>query len=263
MVRSSPKPRDHIAHENHLMSVDTEKPDLTKIKAVLFDKDGTLLEFNRTWGPATAAVIARLADDQPRVMAELAGSVGFLLGDQDFEADSILLGGYTADYAEDWARILKQRPDQGFIEMVDRLYGLYSVKHARAFPDADLSLTRMQQAGLPLGIATNDSEANARAHAEAISLAEHMTLIMGYDSGHGGKPGPGMIIAFADHLGLEVSDIAMVGDTLHDIYAARHAGALAIGISTGTFGADPLREDAQLIVASLSELADHLCATRS
>ena len=31
------------------------------IRAILFDKDGTLVEFDRTWGPAVQAVLRHLA----------------------------------------------------------------------------------------------------------------------------------------------------------------------------------------------------------
>ena len=32
-----------------------------QIRAILFDKDGTLVDFNRTWGPAVQSVLKDLA----------------------------------------------------------------------------------------------------------------------------------------------------------------------------------------------------------
>ncbi len=32
------------------------------IRAILFDKDGTLIDFQRTWGPATHVVLSQLCD---------------------------------------------------------------------------------------------------------------------------------------------------------------------------------------------------------
>ena len=34
------------------------------IRAILFDKDGTLVDFQRTWGPATYEVLSRLCDGE-------------------------------------------------------------------------------------------------------------------------------------------------------------------------------------------------------
>ncbi|WP_350333017.1 HAD family hydrolase [Coralliovum pocilloporae] len=229
--------------------------DISHIKAVLFDKDGTLLDFDQTWGPATAAVIMHLTEGNAELAGALAEAVGFVLDGGSFLSDSILLGGYTEDYAGDWAGILDVKADAAFVSMVDGLYGRFSVDHAQALPGVVEGLDQLRSAGLPLGIATNDSEANAKAHADAMNIADRMTLIMGYDSGHGGKPQPGMVLAFAAHLGLKPEEIAMVGDTMHDIHAARNAGALAVGIGTGTFGSAPLEADANLIVQSLPELS--------
>ena len=56
-----------------------------------------------------------------------------------------------------------------------------------------------------------------------------------------------MILAFADHLQVAPAKIAMVGDSAHDLTAARAAGAVAIAVLTG-----PAQRDA------LEPLADHV-----
>ena len=57
---------------------------------------------------------------------------------------------------------------------------------------------RLARDGYRLGIATDDAEASAIVQAEAMGLVPHMDFIVGYDSGHGGKPEPGMVLAFAE-----------------------------------------------------------------
>jgi phosphoglycolate phosphatase len=67
------------------------------------------------------------------------------------------------------------------------------------------------------------------------ALTSDIGFIAGYDSGHGPKPEPGMLLAFALHLGLHPSQIAMVGDNGHDMEMAGAAGAgAAIGVLSGT-----------------------------
>ena len=63
------------------------------------------------------------------------------------------------------------------------------------------SWRRCTARGFRLGIATNDAETSARAQAESLGLLPFLDFIVGYDSGHGGKPEPGMVTAFARRIG--------------------------------------------------------------
>ena len=75
--------------------------------------------------------------------------------------------------------------------------------------------------GLRLGVATNDSEQSARRQVEALGVRAHVEFVAGYDLGHGGKPDPGMALAFARLLEADPSQIVMVGDLRHDLDCAR------------------------------------------
>ena len=55
----------------------------------------------------------------------------------------------------------------------------------------------------------------------------------GYDFGFGGKPHPGMVLAFAATCHCRPDEVALIGDTLHDLRAARAAGAASIAVLTG------------------------------
>jgi phosphoglycolate phosphatase len=117
-------------------------------------------------------------------------------------------------------------------------------------PVTDLSalLGRLKTRGLRLGVATMDSHAAAVRSANEFAFHHHLDFIAGYDSGHGHKPGPGMMAAFCTAVAIEPRHVAVVGDTPHDMGMARSAGAgLAIGVLTG---ASPRFE--------LEALADHI-----
>ena len=78
-------------------------------------------------------------------------------------------------------------------------------------------------------------------------------FIAGYDSGFGGKPHPGMVLAFAERCAVPPDEVAVVGDSLHDLKAARVARALRIAVLTG-----PLGHAAR---AELEPHADHVLAS--
>ena len=108
--------------------------------------------------------------------------------------------------------------------------------------------------GLRLGVATNDSERSARRHIAALGLEEAIEFVAGYDSGHGGKPEPGMVLAFARHLGVAPERIAMVGDSRYDLEAGRAAGALTVAVLTGPANRDELAPHADYVVDGLAAL---------
>jgi phosphoglycolate phosphatase len=101
-------------------------------------------------------------------------------------------------------------------------------------------LGRLAGMGLALGVATNDTEGPARAHLRAAGVEEAFGFIAGFDSGWGAKPGAGQLLAFAEAQGLDPSACAMVGDSLHDLAAARTAGMVGIGVLTGVAGRETL-----------------------
>ena len=81
-----------------------------------------------------------------------------------------------------------------------------------------------------------------------------MDFVAGYDSGHGAKPAPGMVQAFAREIGADPSEIALVGDTLHDLDCARAAGAVAIAVLSGVATREDLAPHADYVIADIGEL---------
>ena len=113
---------------------------------------------------------------------------------------------------------------------------------------------------IALGVATNDSEVPARAHLGAAGITDLFDFIAGYDSGHGGKPAPGQLLAFAKAVGLEPAQIAMVGDSTHDLHAGRAAGMRTIAVLTGTAVTAQLAPFADVVLADIGEIPAWLAA---
>ena len=58
------------------------------IRAILFDKDGTLVDFQQTWGPAVHDVMQTLAAGHHAIYERLAAAIGFVESEQSFLPDS-------------------------------------------------------------------------------------------------------------------------------------------------------------------------------
>ena len=226
---------------------------MNAIAGVLFDKDGVLIDFHATWGPATARAIRHVAADEAQAQA-LAAAVEFDFGTECFAPSSAFIAGTAEDSIQAWS----QAPgaDRELAERISTKLLDEGIDCAAAPPEAAPALQALRASGLRLGIATNDMERSARRQMDVLGLADLFDPIMGADSGHGAKPEPGMILAFAAHLGMDPSRIAMVGDSLHDLDAARAAGAVAVAIGTGPASLATLAPHADHAIGTLTALPD-------
>lgn len=198
-------------------------------RAILFDKDGTLFDFQKSWGRWADGLIERFAPD-PATGECLADAISYDRATQRFRPESIAIAGTAADIAQAWLPYL---PDQTVGTMVRQFDGLAAeVVMAEALPLAPY-LDRLLARGLKLAVVTNESEAVARQQLETAGIDGRIGFLAGYDSGYGAKPAPGPCLAAAKALGVPPAAAVMVGDSRHDLTAGRAAGMATIGVLTG------------------------------
>ena len=226
------------------------------LRGLLFDKDGTLFDFQATWSAFAAGLIEEEAAGDRDLADRIAGVLGYDRAARRFVPGSIVIAETTATVARALAPVLPDRPDPEALarRMNARSAEVPQIPAAPLVPLFD----RLRAAGLVLGLATNDSEAAARRHLEAHGLTAHMAFVAGYDSGHGAKPGPGPCLAFAAATGVPPGEIAMIGDSLHDLEAGRAAGMVPLGVLTGPAEAATLAPHAAAVLKSIADLPDWL-----
>jgi phosphoglycolate phosphatase len=230
------------------------------IRAILFDKDGTLVDFQRTWGPATHAVIVHLAAGDQAAYDRLAAVSGFVTGERRFVAGSPLIAGATPDYGRLWALALGRPATADFFAEIDRLFQVTGLEHLQPIGEPAAVLGGLRRHGYRLGIITNDAEANARAQAARLGIGPLLDFIVGYDSGFGAKPSGEPVLAFARAVAAEAQEVAVVGDTVHDLVAARAAGAIAIAVPSGPIPREVLAPHADAVIDSVADLPAWLAA---
>ncbi len=193
---------------------------LHRYRAVIFDKDGTLLDVEQTWSPAIATALTRASSDADtrRLLAEV---MGFDTSRQTVLPDAPIMTLSNAQIAE-----LAQPFVDGwaFINNVaDRVVDTVTPTH-----DADTTLTALHELGIPMAIVTNDEERSTKEQLATLGWDTHFHPVYGYDSGYGCKPDPEVVTAATRALGSSASTTMMVGDSATDLIAARTAGVTAV-----------------------------------
>lgn len=220
------------------------------IRGLIFDKDGTLFDFRRSWGLWADRVLAEITPDAD-LRGRLAVAIGYDPLRQDFHPSSPVIAGTAPEIAE---VLLPHLPGHAPDALVARMNAVAAT--AQMVPAVALRplFESLRARGLFIGLATNDTERPARAHLAAHDLTDLFDFVAGYDSGHGAKPAPGQLLAFCRQTGLDPAQVAMVGDSRHDLEAGRAAGMQRVAVLTGIAGAADLAPHADVVLADIGGL---------
>lgn len=227
------------------------------IKGLCFDKDGTLFDFAATWEAWAKAFLRRAAKGDEARAIKVGAAIGFDLVAGKFAADSLVIAGTPGEVTDALMPHFAEMERSSLLAMLNE-----EAAQAPQQPAVPLRplLEGFRAQNIALGVATNDSEVPARAHLGAAGITDLFDFIAGYDSGHGGKPAPGQLLAFAKAVGLEPAQIAMVGDSTHDLHAGRAAGMRTIAVLTGTAVTAQLAPFADVVLADIGEIPAWLAA---
>ncbi len=226
-----------------------------RVHAIIFDKDGTLFDFQATWGSWAAGFLGRLSEGDTVLFDVLAEAIGFDTEAHRFHRDSVAIAGSQAEVADAMLPYLTGVVRSDLIARMDQ-----DAVHAPLAPAVPLVpyLSGLTERGLGLGVVTNDAEAPARAHLRVSGVLEAFDVVFGYDSGFGSKPRPDPILEAVRRLGTVPDHAVMVGDSTHDLVAGRAAGLRTVGVLTGPADADDLAPFADVVVPDIGHLPEWL-----
>ena len=211
-----------------------------KIKAVLFDLDGTLIDSAPDLGAAadkmrTDRGLSSLpqADYRPMAGAGARGMIGVAFGIESGHADfEALKQEFFANYEAC---------------MTERTF---------AFEGIPEVITRIAQAGLKWGVVTNKSERFALPLTLAMPIFQSAETIIGGDTTPHAKPHPAPLLEAARQLGISPEFCVYVGDDERDIVAGRAAGMFTVAAAYGYLGAtsDTSHWNADAIITTPAQL---------
>jgi phosphoglycolate phosphatase len=231
---------------------------LQAIGGILFDKDGTLLDYDASWLPVNRELgrIAALGD--AALADHLLSACGMDPVTGYIVPDSLLAAGNTKQISQG---LVAAGSPMDVAELTVRLDDLFSSAADLSVPVTDLGafFRRLHARGYKLGVASSDNERSIRQTALRFGFFDYVDYIAGYDSGFGTKPEPGMVLGFCEATGLPPSRIAVVGDNNHDLHMGENAGVgLKVAVLTGTGSRESLAAACDYCLNDITELEDIL-----
>ncbi|MEA2610763.1 MAG: hypothetical protein QOG32_489 [Chloroflexota bacterium] len=234
---------------------------LDGIDLVIFDKDGTIIEFGSMWsGWAVSLAETLRAETALPIEAPLFAMLGY-----DAATGTVLPGGGLA--ATPMARLRERTHDVLVAEGLDEAGADRALDAAWHAPDP-VALARpigdlpglfgwLHDGGRRVAVATTDDRDPTERTLASLGLTGLIDATVCADDGVPAKPAPDMVLRLCATLGVAPARTAVVGDSPADMRMARDSGArLTIGVLTGVGGRDDLEPLADMVIASVEQLRD-------
>ena len=152
------------------------------IKAIIFDKDGTLFDFQSSWGVWCYDFLTDLCDKNSQKMESIANALRFDQSKKRFFTDSQFIAG-TLDETLELIRNCLPDLKKEFIEKQVQK----SLLKLTQKPTTNLTylLNYLKSQDYILGVVTNDQEKTSRQQLKKAKVLSYFDLILGCDSGFG------------------------------------------------------------------------------
>lgn len=235
------------------------------IRGILFDKDGTLIDFYEVWGTAAQAVMKHLLarygwQNEPGMERRLWAALGV-----DGQGRILPEGGLAyksyAEIAEDLAAAagaLQETPRPTELANVLRaeFYEEVSLKRMTypTFTDLPVLMRSLCDLQIHVGVATTDEAASTRLCMERLGIGNYLSFYAVAGGRLPTKPSGELIRLAAAEWRIRPEEIAVVGDTPNDMRFAHNGNALGIGVLSGVSGRGDLVGEADYLIPSVDAL---------
>ena len=118
------------------------------IKGVLFDKDGTLLDYEATWMPVNWEAARTVARGDESLAGDLMVAGGYDLGLGAVRPGTVLAAGNTIEIAAAWAAHLPGQEDAALVALIDDVFERESAASAVQVTELRPLFQRLKARGL-------------------------------------------------------------------------------------------------------------------
>jgi phosphoglycolate phosphatase len=230
------------------------------IRAAIFDKDGTLFDFQSTWGVWTGHILSMIAGSDVELFQSLASALQYDAVAGRVLPGSLIVAGTPAEIAK---VIQGFKPELTVSEILSQLNEQAEKAPQVLVTDLQTLTKELRAQGLKLCVMTNDAERVAQEHLTSVGALNFFDYVIGSDSGYGSKPDPAPLLALAAKIGIPAEGCVMVGDSTHDLIAGRAAGMHTVAVLTGLAVREDLENLADMVLPDVSHLPAWISAQNS
>lgn len=212
-------------------------PRLARLQAILFDLDGTLIDtvelILSSFRYATEAVLGKPLPDEL-----LMRNVGVPL--------AIQMAEFAPAHVQELLRVYREHN----AEHHDQL--------AKRYPGTDETLAKLHERGARMAVVTSKSRSVAERGLRLFGYERYFQHMVGADDVEIHKPDPYPLRFAADLMNVPVQACMYVGDSPHDMAAAKAADSIAVAAMWGPFSDRVLEPGPDYALGNIRELLDLL-----
>lgn len=234
-----------------------------KTKAVIFDKDGVLMDFQAFWIPAAKQAAEYVLEKTGGADKVLIGKMTDAIGINDGILGLLCYGTY-GEIAEAFAEVLEEegiKMDIRALTDITKRAFIYGAEYGKIVPackDLPRVLEDLKKSGLILAVATTDGPEITERCLKALGICEYFDKIYTDDGVYTPKPNPHSISDFCANTGLRTDEVVVVGDSETDIEFAANGSVMCIGVATNAVDRAVLEKNAAFVINDISQLRDVL-----
>ena len=211
-----------------------------KIRNIIFDLDGTLVDSARLTG---RIIDTMLADRGATITADRE-----MIRRMDAIGGEAMIAAVMGDFAGDPAQAIAIfRERHAVIDVPDDL----------PFDGVRETLARLTDAGIRMAICSNKPQHLCERILGALGLLDHFGIIVGSQPGRARKPAPDAALIALHGIHGETHDTVYCGDSLIDVLTARHAQLPVVLVDWGYGTAEAVKAEPDLPrIAAMQVLLD-------
>lgn len=237
-----------------------------EIKGILFDKDGTLIDFYEVWGKAVTPVMIRILgmyglEEDDKLLALVLERMGVHGNRIDPEGSLAwksydMIAAEIADEIRAYYNECQVNQEDIRQNLIDYFYEEINEKSTSfpVFTNLIHLMTELKKQNIQVGVATTDEMKATIDCMKIIGIDQHISFYGTAGCNLPVKPDKELLFQASKQWQIEPQQIAVVGDTPNDMRFAQNAGAIGIGVLSGTGKKEDLLENAEFLVNSVDDL---------
>ncbi|MBQ7037301.1 MAG: HAD hydrolase-like protein [Clostridia bacterium] len=231
------------------------------VKAIIFDKDGTLIDFDSFWIAVSVNAINHILryfgrEDIP--LSEILSAIG--VGNGVSDIDGLLCKGTYEQIALAINDVLKKYgchvSDDEIIRVAVEAYNRNADSGVVKATCENIKevLSGLKEKGIKLAVVTTDNPEITHKCLEELGTLALFDKVYTDDEKTPVKPDPYCAFDFSEFTGAEKHEMVMVGDTMTDVHFARNAGIAVIGVGKTEEKRNRLCEHADAVMPDISHI---------